>query len=57
MIWRCVVSEVTRGQSYHEIVSYWTIDDVDDCNCVIDAFEDVQARRAQADAERHRGRR
>lgn len=48
-----VTSEVTRGQSYHEICEHWTIDDLDHANCVIDAFELAQAKqRAAAEAQR-----
>lgn len=39
MIWRVICSEVTRGQSYHEIVTLWSLNDLDDANCVIDAHE------------------
>jgi hypothetical protein len=53
MIWRVIVSEPTRGQSYAEIVERWTIDDLDDANCVLDALEDAQ-RRQQEQADKRR---
>ncbi len=56
MIWRVVTSEPTRGQQYYEIVEHWSIDDLDDANCVIDAIEDVHARRAAADAAARPGK-
>ncbi len=48
MIWRVVVSEPTRGQSYHEIVEHWSLNDLDDANCVITAIENGQVRSQRA---------
>lgn len=48
MIWRVVTSEITRGQSYYEIVEFWSLDDLDDANCVIDAYELAQAQQHAA---------
>ncbi len=46
-----VTSEVTR-QSYYEITEHWTFDELDQANCVIDAFEAAQERqRAAAEAK------
>lgn len=42
MIFRVVTHEVGRGQQYADILQRWTIDDLDDWNCVIDAIEDAQ---------------
>lgn len=39
MIWRVVTSEQMRGQSYVEICAAWTLDDVDDANAVLDAYD------------------
>ena len=47
MIWRVVTSEATR-QSYYEIVEHWTLDDLDDANCVIDAIELAHAQQHAA---------
>lgn len=48
-----VTSEVTR-QSYHEICEYWSFDELDHANCVIDAFEDAQARQRAAAEQQKR---
>jgi hypothetical protein len=42
-IWRVVTSDITR-QSYWEICEHWSFDELDQANCVIDAFELAQAR-------------
>jgi hypothetical protein len=53
-----VTSEPTRGQSYHEICEFWSFDDLDHANCVIDAYELAQLKqRATAAAEAERAKR
>lgn len=45
-IWR-VVTHPQMHQSYHEVVEFWTIDDLLDANQILDAIESAQARADQ----------
>jgi hypothetical protein len=55
MIWRVVTHEHTRGQSYAEICSEWTLDDLQAANTLLDAIDGATAA-AMARAERERGK-
>jgi hypothetical protein len=50
MIWRVVTHEQTRGQSYTEVCA-WNIDELDDCNAVLDAY-DVAVAAIRAESEK-----